>query len=229
MDGFLHNSEAPYLGVHAVAVFVRDQDAALQFYVEKLGFRIAFDRKLPSGRRWVTVAPPDGSAVLSLIEPNPESREQELIGRPTGIVFLTENVIKKWEQWRRRGVEFTFTPRLRRVRYESPPKLSSTSASAAAAAPATQEAPVWGGVFARFKDLDGNIYSLVGFDEANRQIEAQRRAAAEKIEAERRATHELEIARQVQARLFPQTLPPLATLEYAGACIQARKVGGDYH
>src|SRR5262249_60757268 len=41
--------------------------------------------------------------------------------------------------------------------------------------------------------------------------------------------HELETAGEGQARLFPQTLPPLATLEYAGACIQARKVGGDYH
>jgi serine phosphatase RsbU (regulator of sigma subunit) len=39
----------------------------------------------------------------------------------------------------------------------------------------------------------------------------------------------LEIARQVQARLFPQTLPTSNTLEYAGMCIQARQVGGDYY
>src|SRR5206468_370643 len=37
------------------------------------------------------------------------------------------------------------------------------------------------------------------------------------------------IAKQVQARLFPQTLPPLKTLEYAGICRQARQVGGDYY
>lgn len=40
---------------------------------------------------------------------------------------------------------------------------------------------------------------------------------------------ELEIAKQVQARLFPQTLPQLKTLEYAGVCIPAREVGGDYY
>jgi serine phosphatase RsbU (regulator of sigma subunit) len=62
-----------------------------------------------------------------------------------------------------------------------------------------------------------------------REIEAQRRASAEKLEAERRAAQELEIAKQVQARLFPQTLPPIKTLEYAGICIQARQVGGDYY
>jgi serine phosphatase RsbU (regulator of sigma subunit) len=33
----------------------------------------------------------------------------------------------------------------------------------------------------------------------------------------------------VQARLFPQTLPEIKTIEYGGICIQARKVGGDYY
>jgi sigma-B regulation protein RsbU (phosphoserine phosphatase) len=52
---------------------------------------------------------------------------------------------------------------------------------------------------------------------------------AERIEAERRIARDMEIAKQVQARLFPQKLPPLDTLEYAGRCIQAREVGGDYY
>lgn len=51
---------------------------------------------------------------------------------------------------------------------------------------------------------------------------------AEQIEAERRVTRELEIAREVQAKLLPQERPVLATLDYAGACLQARVVGGDY-
>jgi serine phosphatase RsbU (regulator of sigma subunit) len=83
-------------------------------------------------------------------------------------------------------------------------------------------------VFTHFRDLDGNSFALVGFDEVTREIEMQRRAMTEKLEAERRAAQELEIAKQVQARLFPQTLPPIRTLEYAGTCIQARQVGGDY-
>jgi sigma-B regulation protein RsbU (phosphoserine phosphatase) len=52
---------------------------------------------------------------------------------------------------------------------------------------------------------------------------------ADRMEAENRAAHEMEIARDVQSRLFPQTSPPLATMEYAGRCIQARQVGGDYY
>jgi sigma-B regulation protein RsbU (phosphoserine phosphatase) len=52
---------------------------------------------------------------------------------------------------------------------------------------------------------------------------------AERIEAERHAAQEMEYAKQVQARLFPQKLPSLNTLEYVGGCIQARQVGGDYY
>lgn len=52
---------------------------------------------------------------------------------------------------------------------------------------------------------------------------------AERMEAERRAEHELGIAREVQAKLLPQHAPALASLDYAGICVQARQVGGDYY
>lgn len=44
-----------------------------------------------------------------------------------------------------------------------------------------------------------------------------------------RLNRELEIAREVQERLFPQTLPPIAGLDYCGACRPAQGVGGDYY
>ena len=52
---------------------------------------------------------------------------------------------------------------------------------------------------------------------------------AERVEADKRAAHEIELARQVQRKLFPQHPPRLATLDYAGDCVQARVVGGDYY
>ena len=52
---------------------------------------------------------------------------------------------------------------------------------------------------------------------------------AQRMEAERRIAMEMDIARRVQARLFPQKLPALATLDCIGGCIQARQVGGDYY
>jgi len=44
-----------------------------------------------------------------------------------------------------------------------------------------------------------------------------------------RLNRELEIAREVQERLFPQDLPPVAGLDYYGACRPALGVGGDYY
>jgi sigma-B regulation protein RsbU (phosphoserine phosphatase) len=42
-------------------------------------------------------------------------------------------------------------------------------------------------------------------------------------------TRELELAREVQERLFPQACPPIAGLDYAGACRPALGIGGDYY
>jgi serine phosphatase RsbU (regulator of sigma subunit) len=52
---------------------------------------------------------------------------------------------------------------------------------------------------------------------------------AERMDAERRVDREIAIAREVQARLFPQETPRLEHLELAARCIQARSVGGDYY
>src|SRR5262252_6123904 len=117
MTPSLPGAQAAFLGLHAVNVYVRDQDQSIKFFVEKLGFNLAFDGRLQSGDRWVAVAPPDGSTVLSLIVPKAGPHQDALIGRPTGIVFLTEDVIAKYQQWRKRGVQFLSTPRLRRVKY----------------------------------------------------------------------------------------------------------------
>jgi sigma-B regulation protein RsbU (phosphoserine phosphatase) len=54
-------------------------------------------------------------------------------------------------------------------------------------------------------------------------------AIADEIGQRERLNREVEIAREVQERLFPQTLPPIAGIDYAGACRPALGVGGDYY
>ena len=212
-----------FLSIHAVRIYVHDLDRSLHFYLDQLGFRLVVDTWLQSGERWVAVSPPDGTAILTLVAPRPKSIEHKLIGRATQVVFVTADVAGRFQEWSRKGVRFVSSPRLRRIKYVPGP---------AAPTPAPrllgEEAPVWGNVSARFRDLDGNTFSLVSFDEVTHAVEANRRAAADKLESERRAVHELGIARQVQARLFPQSRPALASLDYAGACFPAQAVGGDY-
>jgi serine phosphatase RsbU (regulator of sigma subunit) len=167
-----------------------------------LGFSVLADARFEFGGRWVALAPPDGSAILALVAPKRGSENYKHIGRPTQIAFIAEDINATFELWRSRG-----------VRFHHPPQTSLFG----------------GGACATFSDEDGNSFELLGSDEMSREIEAQRHAIAEKLEAERRAAQELEIAKQVQARLFPQRLPPLRSLDYAGICIQARQVGGDYY
>jgi serine phosphatase RsbU (regulator of sigma subunit)/catechol 2,3-dioxygenase-like lactoylglutathione lyase family enzyme len=213
-----------YLRLHAVSIYVRNQDRSLKFYLEQLGFHLAFDTRLQSGERWVAVAPPDGTALLSLIVPKPTSAEYKLIGRATHIVFITEDVTSTFQQWSRRGVRFQQTPRLKRIKLEGQGQRPEATGMLLGT-----QSPIWGGVFARFRDVDGNSFSLVSFDEVTHSVELQRRAKAEREEAERRTEQEMEIATRVQARLFPQRMPLLRGLEYSGMCIQARRVGGDYY
>jgi sigma-B regulation protein RsbU (phosphoserine phosphatase) len=54
-------------------------------------------------------------------------------------------------------------------------------------------------------------------------------AIADEVAQRERLNREVEIARDVQERLFPQTLPPIAGIEYSGACRPALGVGGDYY
>jgi serine phosphatase RsbU (regulator of sigma subunit)/predicted enzyme related to lactoylglutathione lyase len=193
--------ECPYLRIFKSTVYVRNHDLSLKFYIDQLGFSIVADARFDFDGRWVAIAPPDGTAVIALIAPKPGTENYRLIGRNTQIGFISEDIDTTYELWQNRG-----------VRFHHPPQRT-----------------IFGATVAGFYDIDGNSFELLGSDQITREIERQRLAAVEKVESERRAAQELEIARQVQARLFPQTLPPLKTLDYAGVCIQARHVGGDYY
>jgi sigma-B regulation protein RsbU (phosphoserine phosphatase) len=76
------------------------------------------------------------------------------------------------------------------------------------------------------KQLLESVASQAGVTLENIQLAE---TMVQRMEAERRVTMEMDFARRVQARLFPQKLPSLETLDYVGGCIQAQQVGGDYY
>jgi len=138
-----------YLGIQTIDVFVSDLEQSLQFYVNQLGFRLVSDVVLQSGRRRVGISPPDGTSALNLIAPELDSEEYKLIGRPTQVVFVTEDVAAKYSEWRRRGVSFHHTPRLRRIKYlqQAPARVAEQILLFG------DQPPVWGGVFTRLRTL----------------------------------------------------------------------------
>jgi uncharacterized glyoxalase superfamily protein PhnB len=107
------------LSVTHMMVLVTDQDAALDFYVGKLGFEKRADVPF-SGARWLTVAAPgspDLELVLIVPEMGPQSEEikqrvRELVGLGAigAGILAVEDCQAEYERLRDAGVEFTEEP-----------------------------------------------------------------------------------------------------------------------
>jgi predicted enzyme related to lactoylglutathione lyase len=124
-------------GIGSVPVFVSDQNQALEFYKNGLGFEVSLDMPMGAGMRWLTVTPRKGSTEFILFPPEMAGHEAEefrkRVGTWTGIVILSDNCRGDYEKMTSRGVTFKTSP--------------------------TQQA--WGGWMAEFSDLDGNRFQLV--------------------------------------------------------------------
>ena len=106
-------------GVEVVGLYVRDQDEALAFYVEKLGFRVHTD--VGSGDyRWLTVQYPgqDGFQ-LGLFRPQAplvddatiEAFNQSIAkGAMPPLVLVVDDCRAAFDRFNARGVEFTQEP-----------------------------------------------------------------------------------------------------------------------
>lgn len=87
--------------VGTVMVPVSDQDRAIEFFVEKLGFELRGDIAYGEGNRWVEVAPPGGTTPIALVPPG----EGETVGIMTRIGFDTDDVDADHATLRARGVD----------------------------------------------------------------------------------------------------------------------------
>jgi catechol 2,3-dioxygenase-like lactoylglutathione lyase family enzyme len=86
--------------VRCVAVPVRDQDAALTFYVDRLGFEKRLDAPVSATMRWIEVAPPSAATSLALVS-GPDSPEP---GVDTGVRFAVGDVAAEHRAMRDDGV-----------------------------------------------------------------------------------------------------------------------------
>ena len=83
-----------------VAVAVTDQERALSFYVDTLGFEKRMDAEIGDGSRWIEVAPAGAGASIAL---SPASATSPA-GVDSGIRLTTADVDCEHERMRRRGV-----------------------------------------------------------------------------------------------------------------------------
>jgi uncharacterized glyoxalase superfamily protein PhnB len=132
--------------IGGMVVIVSDQQKAIEFYTQKLGFELKSDIPFGSssssaeGLRWVEVAPKTSQSTISLMIPNPVMMSdgveieaiKKSIGAETGIWFYSNNIQSTYEELKSKGVDIT--------------------------EPEKQE---WGGVMSKVKDQDGNSFSII--------------------------------------------------------------------
>ena len=87
--------------VGTVIVPVSDQDRALEFYLDKLGFEKRVDTSFGESERWVEVAPPGAATTIAIVPP----REGEPTGIETRVALSSDDIEADHASLRARGVD----------------------------------------------------------------------------------------------------------------------------
>ncbi len=98
--------------VPLTGVFVNDQEAALDFYTDKLGLELIQDEPYGEGSRWITVSP-QGSRTRIVLKRAEKEHEKAMVGNSDGAPVLTlgtDDVHAAYERLRERGVRFLGEP-----------------------------------------------------------------------------------------------------------------------
>lgn len=125
----------PIKHVSSVTHFVRDQEKALDFFVNKCGFEKRQDASFDDGNqemRWLEVAPPGAQAVVMLAGKGYGG--EDFIGGFGSMVFWADDMQATYETMAANGVEFVEAPTVQ----------------------------PWGLMQAIFKDQDGTSIVMVG-------------------------------------------------------------------
>src|SRR6185436_11824161 len=99
-----------------IALVVRDYDEAIQFYTQKLHFRLVEDTVLSATKRWVLVAPKGSNECCLLLAKAADPEQEKKIGDQTGgrvFLFLyTDNFRRDYDAMIKEGVEFVREPKV---------------------------------------------------------------------------------------------------------------------
>lgn len=104
-----------------VTVYVLNQESALDFYTNKLGFKLKMDVAMGKDARWLTVTPPEQPeleitlfpvAVGAMFTEETERSIKELIskGKFGPGVFTCKDIFATYEELKSKGVEFIKAP-----------------------------------------------------------------------------------------------------------------------
>ncbi|HEV2615863.1 MAG TPA: VOC family protein [Candidatus Acidoferrales bacterium] len=95
-------------GISIASIPVRNQDTALKFYSEKLGFKVLTDQAFTAQQRWIELLIPGAESRLALF--TPEGHEDR-IGTFQPLTFWCDDVFATAKILKSKGVEFAAEPK----------------------------------------------------------------------------------------------------------------------
>lgn len=134
-----------YQRIAHIALVVKDYDDAIQFYTEKLDFKLLEDTRIDENKRWVIVAPPGTKECCLLLAKASNERQLESIGNQTGgrvgFFLFTDDFWRDYNKMTEREISFVRPP----TEFEY-------------------------GTVAVFEDLYGNMWDLIEPNENNKGL-----------------------------------------------------------
>jgi predicted enzyme related to lactoylglutathione lyase len=91
-----------------VGIPVQDQDRALAFYRDKLGFKIQTDQPMGEKQRWIELKIPGAETAVVLFTPD---GQEDRVGSFFNGSFACDDVRKSYEELKSKGVEFQGEPK----------------------------------------------------------------------------------------------------------------------
>lgn len=134
-----------YQRIAHIALVVKDYDDAIEFYTEKLNFKLLEDTRIDEKKRWVMVAPPGAKECCLLFAKASNERQLESIGNQTGgrvgFFLFTYDFWRDYNKMSEREISFVRPP----TEFEY-------------------------GTIAVFEDLYGNMWDLIEPNENNKGL-----------------------------------------------------------
>ncbi len=94
-------------GIKLASIPVRNQDASLKFYTEKLGFRVLTDQQFDDHQRWIELGILGADSRLALFTPK---GHEDRIGSFQPMTFWCDDVFATVKTLKAKGVEFAADP-----------------------------------------------------------------------------------------------------------------------
>ncbi len=98
-----------------IALVVKDYDAAIEFYTNKLNFTLLEDTTLSEDKRWVMVAPPGAKECSLLLAKADNETQAAAIGNQTGgrvfLFLFTDNFQRDYDEMLAKGISFVRLPK----------------------------------------------------------------------------------------------------------------------